>query len=278
MINPPIIEVKKPVGPVNTLLGQVRIIDSRSTNWFHWPWENEIPTFGPKVWAPNIPILDQSNLKSQQIFTSEIVAGVSSDEDALGSCTGNATLYAASVICGVDAIEKAGFDLENAKLSEQTAIQWYSRFTYADEWLTDNWPSTDCGSSGLGACRTLQKVYGLIRSYRWAKNAEALCSMLQGGPVIMGMPWYNSFFETDKNGFIDSAGWEGSGHAGGHEICIGALDKVVQKSDGTIDTRKSVVAFPNSWGTTWGDDGWGRMRLSTYQKLKSNIDVAQFSA
>lgn len=273
-----VLEIVKPVGPVNPLLGQVRVIDSRSVNFFHWPWEpdEEIPTFRPKTWQPNIPILDQSNLISQGIHTGEFIKGVA-DVAELGSCTGNASLYAASIICGVDAIKKAGFDVSSSVEAEKTGIKWYSRFTFRDQWLTENWPTNDCGSSGLGAAKTLQKEFGLVRTYTHAKNATALCSMLQKGPVIAGMPWYNAFFEPDKYGFIDhDSNWDQSGLAGGHELCWAALEKVVQKSDGTVDTAKSTIAFPNSWNRTWGDGGWGRMRLSTYQKLRSRIDIIQF--
>lgn len=273
------IEIVKPVGPVHPLLGQIRVIDSRSMNFFHWPWEDEkYPTFIARTWNPLVPILDQSNLLSQNIHTGEFIRGVA-DVDSLGSCTGNATVYAASIICGTDAIKKEGFDVSNAVEAEKTAIKWYSRFTFRDQWLRENWPQDDCGSSGLGASKTLQKDYGLIRKYEHAKNAEAVCSMLQRGPVIVGMPWYNAFFEPDKYGFIDhDATWQKSGLAGGHEIAWCALEKVVQKHDGTIDTAKSIIAFPNSWSRTWGDAGWGRMHLSTYQKLRSQIDVIQFTA
>ena len=274
------LHVTMPVGPTHSLLGQIRVIDSRSVNFFHWPWEPDesIPTFRPKAWQPNVPILDQSNLISQGVHTGEFIKGVA-DVDSLGSCTAHATMYAASVICGVDHIKKAHFDLSTPAKIEETCIKWYSRFTGRDQFLRENWPLDDCGSSGLGASKTLQKDYGLIGKYEWAKNAEGVCSMLQKGPIIVGMPWYNAFFDPDKYGFIDhDSTWDQSGVAGGHEVAWCALEKVVQKHDGTIDTAKSIIAFPNSWNRGWGDAGWGRMHLSTYQKLRSQIDVIQFKA
>lgn len=274
------IEIVKPVGPVNPLLGQIRVIDSRSVNFFHWPWEpdQEIPTFKPKTWQPNVPILDQSNLLAQGVHTGSFIKGVA-DVEELGSCTAHATMYAASIICGVKSITNAHFDLSTPERIEETCIKWYSRFTFRDQFLRENWPQDDCGSSGLGASKTLQKDYKLINKYEHAKNAEAVCSMLQKGPIIVGMPWYNAFFEPDKYGFIDhESNWDQSGVAGGHEIAWCALEKVVQKHDGTIDTAKSIIAFPNSWNRGWGDGGWGRMHLSTYQKLRSRIDVIQFAA
>lgn len=273
-----VVKYEKPIGPVHPLLGRIKRTDSRSLHWVHdiFDGKRKVPTFVPKMWIPNVDILDQSNLKAQGIHTSELVEGVD-DLDSLGSCTANATMYAASVIVGTEAITKAGFDVSSAVEAEKTAIKWYSRFTFEDEFLTDNWPQEDCGSSGLGAARTLNKDYKLIKKYTHGTNATQIASMLQKGPVIAGIQWMNAFFEPGDDGFIDAnKNWTSSGVAGGHEIAWCSLGKVVQDHHGDVDPNKSYIEFPNSWGTTWGDNGWGRMYLSTYQRLRSSVDVIQF--
>lgn len=269
------LEIRKFPGTPHELLGQIRVIDSRSLDFVH-DWFVKQPKLKPVTWELGVPIIDQSNLISQGIFTSEFVPGVRANASALGSCTANSSVYSTSIIIPREEFEKKKIDISTAVAAEKTAISWYSMFTFADEFLSENWPSVDCGSSGLGAGKTLKKL-GLISKYVHAKNAESVASLLGKGPTNWGMPWMNAFFEPDKNGFIDAnSDWGVSGVAGGHEISVVALEKIVQTETGKVDLNKSYVKFANSWNTSWGDQGYGRMYLSTYQKLRGGIDVIQF--
>jgi hypothetical protein len=83
------------------------------------------------------------------------------------------------------------------------------------------------------------------------------------------MPWYEAFFQPDKNGFIDSnLNWSTSGLAGGHEIEAVAVDLDMK------DLGNSVITYCNSWTESWGDAGRFRMRLRTYDLLHS-VDLKQ---
>jgi hypothetical protein len=102
---------------------------------------------------------------------------------------------------------------------------------------------------------------------------QGVGALLQRGSIMFGTPWYNAWFEPDADGFVDAGGperWEPSGVAGGHEICVIALESWDERDPG-----KSVVRFPNSWNESWGVNGYGRMRLSTYNALRKQIDVKQ---
>jgi hypothetical protein len=114
------------------------------------------------------------------------------------------------------------------------------------------------------------KNRGTISGYRWAQTSPGFVQLLQAGPVLMGLPWYEAFFSPDQKGFIDSSPhWLTSGIAGGHEVEAVGVD-----IDAT-DLSNSVITLCNSWGT-WGDAGRFRMRLKTYNQL-SGVDLKQFT-
>lgn len=252
--------------PYHPLLGRNHVRDERSLA--HTIEREETrPTIKPIDHPIGIGILDQSNLQAQGLHVDQLVPGAG-DVDELGSCTGNAGTYSLSTSPRLTERVKA----TGAVLDERYAIGLYADATRADEYPGEQWPPTDCGSSGLGVCKTL-KTRGLIGSYQWATTVAGLAALLQRGSVLMGVPWFNAWFSPDRDGFVDASGpdvWESSGLAGGHEICVVALESWDERDPG-----KSVVRFPNSWNQSWGDRGYGRMRLSTYAVLRSQIDVKQ---
>jgi hypothetical protein len=92
------------------------------------------------------------------------------------------------------------------------------------------------------------------------------------------MPWPNAWFEPPASGFVDDArGWERSGIAGGHEVCVIGLVKVVLDHAGRIVPEKSVVRIRNSWGRSFGLSGDFLLRLSTYNRLRSAVDLIQLT-
>jgi hypothetical protein len=231
-------------------LGRHQELDARSLSYLAQA-APPVP-IKPMEWKPCIPTLDQGQL---------------------GSCTGNAGTYHLSQLygtAGLGSVHLGGKTLStsDAKANEQFAVELYHEATIKDG-VQGTYPPDDTGSSGLGVCRAL-KAAKLITSYQWATSAEAFANLLQRAGCIIGVPWYESWFHPDSQGFVDAGNWESSGVAGGHEIYVEALE-----AWNASDLSQSVIRFHNSWGDSWGDHGCGRMRLSTYDGLRQHIDVAQ---
>lgn len=258
---------------VQPALGRHMVLDPRSLA-HRTPYTGQ--HLRAREWAPKIPVLNQQDLIGQGIRTSRLFPGID-DMDALGACTGNAATAALSVLLSATQCKQAGLDTTHQAEAETFAIRLYADATTRDEWHEDTWPSEDCGSSGLGVAKAL-KARGLIDSYKPATTAEELCLLLQDGPVLMGMPWLAAFDSPPSSTALldDIPNWRDSPVAGGHEVCITALESVaVDETAGRLIPAHTILRAQNSWSTTYGDQGSFRLSLAVYQALRSEIDLIQ---
>ncbi|RIH59080.1 hypothetical protein D3C59_29910 [Streptomyces sp. SHP22-7] len=196
--------------------------------------------------------------------------------DALGSCTGNAATVAISVLHTAHTLATADLNVTDPVAAEAWAIGLYSDATHRDQWHDDAWPTVDCGSSGLGVAKALRQR-GLIDQYGHATTAEELCMLLQTGPVLAGLPWYAAWMEpVGQYALLDEIpGWQSSEIAGGHEVCVTALEHVAYLPTGGLDYERTILRARNSWGTSWGDGGSFRFSLALYQAVRDQADLIQ---
>jgi hypothetical protein len=253
-------------------LGRHMVLDERSLA-YRRPYQGE--PIKPAEWAPKVPVLDQENLLTQGIHTSDLFPGAD-DVDALGSCGGDTGTEAVSVLHDAATLLEAGLDVSDPVAGQKWAIGLYSDATHRDQWHTVAYPSVDCGTSGLGIAKAL-RARGLIDQYGHATTALEFCRDLGHGGFMMGTAWPKAWFEPVTAAALldDIPDWEKSPIAGGHEIYVTALEDVVFDKTGDLDYARTIIRLRNHWSRSWGDNGEFRMSIALYQRMRKQIDLIQ---
>jgi hypothetical protein len=256
------------------------------------PWRLHLPAAEPLkevAWTVPVPVLDQEDLGAQGVDVSQLVAGAQK-VDALGSCTCNAGTGhlaerwtaagkdLAAISLGSAAPEHVGLS-GSAAGDEEFAIVLYHLVTGQTGNPASEWPPTDTGSSGYYVCQELERLK-LARSYKTASGVTGALSLLQSGTVMIGMPWYQAWFQPDSQGFVDGDGSAAalsaalaSGVAGGHETLMTGIPQLALTSAGTVDLQNTVVEIRNSWSPQWGPLGGAfRLHASTLGYLGAYVD------
>jgi hypothetical protein len=163
------------------------------------------------------------------------------DQGDIGSCTGNAMAGA----CMTGPLFRPG-----RVLTEANAVALYEAATRLDG-ITGHYPPDDTGSSGLAVAKAAQRA-GLISAYHHAFGLTASLRALAGGPVIIGVNWYEGF-DAPQGGAAELVV---SGVVrGGHELVLDGLD-----------VEAGFVHGTNSWGM-WGNRGKFVMSFGTFKRL-----------
>lgn len=157
------------------------------------------------------------------------------DQGNTGTCVGHAWKHClmADPIVRRTADKPSAFDI-------------YDEATKVDEFSdNDNDISRQMGTSVRGGAKVLQ-LMGLVTEYSWITSADEAARWIGGqdergefvgGPVVIGVNWYGSMFDTDPEGLLHVSG----NIAGGHSVCI---NKWYQKL--------GLFGGIQSWSLPWG--------------------------
>jgi hypothetical protein len=175
------------------------------------------------------------------------------DQGNVGACTAFAAL-------GLMVTEP--FYRPTHRFTPELALQFYSVETQLDDTqIPGHYPPNDTGSTGLWSMKLLKRR-GLISGYRHAFSLATVKKLLQVSPVSIGIPWFNSMFSVDRNGFVVVQSV--SGPVGGHQI-VGS----------GINFERQAVEITNSWGSGWGVHGRAYIRFTHLEQLlKLHGDVS----
>jgi hypothetical protein len=118
----------------------------------------------------------------------------------------------------------------------------------------DNDTDRQMGTSVRAGAKVLQTL-GLLDEYAWITTADEASRWIGGvddkgkfvgSPIVIGVNWYESMFETDKEGILKISGQV----AGGHCVCVNRW----------LPKRGLFGAIQN-WALPWGINGSGHFYL-----------------
>lgn len=229
---------------------------------------------------PKMAVLDQEDLLAQGIRCADFIPGAQ-NVDALGSCTANATTVALSSALPEDEFLRitGTHSYSDTVGAEKWAIRFYHECSDQTGQPSEEWPPTDCGSSGPYIVSELERQDLVAGAKIAAPNADSIVSLLQEDGLLVGQPFLQAWEEPDGNGFIDGDGSVSTleaqirqGVAGGHETYLSTIETLALFPTGHVDAQNTIVRFRNSWSASWGDHGSYRAHLSTYVALASQCD------
>ena len=117
----------------------------------------------------------------------------------------------------------------------------------------DSWPGQDYeGTSVRGGAKVLSML-GMIARYEWTWSAQVVANhILTKSPVVLGVNWYEGMLAPGYSGDLKLTGEV----VGGHCVC----------AVGYNTTNKKFL-IKNSWGRSWGRNGYAYLKMGGLQRL-----------
>jgi hypothetical protein len=140
----------------------------------------------------------------------------------------------------------------------------FARSVYSEAQFIDEWPGEAYeGTSVLAGAKIMQR-HGYIDGYRWAFSIDdVIDALLYLGPVVIGIPWYESMYETRPSGLVEVGGRL----VGGHCIVLVGYQSSTWLPGESIRERHEVFRWRNSWGKSYGKRGDGFVRRADLERL-----------
>lgn len=122
--------------------------------------------------------------------------------------------------------------------------------------IRDPWPGTNyAGTSVRTGAKILQEL-GVVQEYRWANSSEEIAqTLLHLGPMVVGTKWTKDMATPKSSGLIKPTG----SSMGGHAYLLNG-----------VDYNKKLFRIKNSWGRSWGKDGYAFISFEDFDKLLSS--------
>jgi hypothetical protein len=177
------------------------------------------------------------------------IQGDQLDQGQEGACVGH----------GVVGALQASPHRAHLPLPQQGAFGFYNLAKFIDEWEGEDYD----GTSVLAGAK-VAKHTGLISEYRWCFGIDdVLRTISYQGPVVIGIEWRDSMFDTASNGLIDCSGTAVGGH------CVYLSGVGYKRRFTGVSGLVDIVKVKNSWGRSWGSFGSGYMRIEDLADLLS---------
>lgn len=169
------------------------------------------------------------------------------DQGSEGACVGFAW-----------AGELAATPVKYSYINNAHALNLYRAAQIQDRQMGNNWPEGASLLAGAKACAE----GGLIKRYHWAFGINDVMTTIQRkGPVVLGINWYESMYETEWNFSAASPFVEVIGSVvGGHAILVNGYIP-------GFPVIGDCFVLTNSWGKNWGVNGSALISFADLDRL-----------
>lgn len=163
------------------------------------------------------------------------------DQGQEGECVGFS-------MAGELAANPAAYEVTNS-----TGHKIFAAARAVDQSEGRNFPEGATVIAGLKACQRAK----YFKSYGWNFGIDDTINwIVRRGPVVLGINWHESMYETDSKGLIDVDG----PIVGGHAIMANGFWPA-------HPTFGDVLVLTNSWGRSWGVSGRGYLPVESADHL-----------